>query len=153
MTDNGWYAGPNGRILAPTARSRATAGGRFGNALGMSVLTHAVGGLCVLLIAGRLSPPPDTGATLLQDVPRLVYAAPGRGGGGNGNRTPEPPRQLQRPGQDAVAIPSNARSDTSTLDRTTPPDSIDLPVVATSAGLQDLPGVITAIAPTSVAQS
>lgn len=152
MTDNGCYAGPNGRLLTPTPRARVTARGRFGNALGVSVLTHAIGGLCVLIVAGRLSPPPDTVEKLLQDVPRLAWAAPGLGGGGSGNSTPEPPRQLQRPGHDSVAIPSKARSDASTLDRTPPPDSIEVPVVATTAGLQDLPGVITAIAPTSMAQ-
>lgn len=151
MTDDGCYAGPNGRFLASTPHSRKTAGGRFGNALGVSVLTHAVGGLCVLLVAGRLSPPPDSVAKLLQDVPRLAWAGPGLGGRLSGNTTPGPPRQLQRPGQDSVPIPSKARSDASTLDRTTQSDSIDVPVVATTAGLQDLPGVITAIAPTSMA--
>jgi protein TonB len=152
MTDKGCYAGPNGRFLASTPHSRATAKGRFGNALGVSVLTHAVGGLCVLIVAGRLSPAHDAVAKLLQDVPRLAWAASDHGGGVYGNRTPASPRQLQRPGQDTVAIPSKARSDASTLDRTTPPDSIDVPVVATTAGLEDLPGVITAITPTSIAQ-
>lgn len=153
MTDNGCYAGPNGRFLAPTPHSRTAARGRFGNALGVSVLTHAVGGLSVLIVAGWLSPPPDTVAKLLQDVPRLAWIAPGLSGGVSGDRTPGPVRQLQRLGQDSVAIPSKARSDASTLDRTPPPDSIDVPVVATTAGLQDLPGVITAIAPTSMAES
>lgn len=153
MTDKGCYAGPNGRFLAPTPHSRATARGRIGNALGVSALTHAVCALCVLFATGWLSPPPDTVAKLLQDVPRLAWAASDLGGGVYGNRTPEPPRQLQRLGQDSVAIPSKARSDASTLDRTPPPDSIEVPVVPTTAGLEDLPGVITAIAPTSIAQS
>ena len=153
MTDNGCYAGPNGRFLAPTRHSRTSARGRIGNALGVSALTHAVCALCVLIATGWLSPPPDTVAKLLQDVPRLAWAASDLGGGVYGNRTPEPPRQLQRPGQDTVTIPSKARSDASTLDRTTPPDLIDVPVVATTAGLQELPGVITAIAPTSTTPS
>src|SRR5262245_56400128 len=152
MTDNGCDAGPNARFLAAGPQSRGTAGGRLGNALSVSVLTHAIACLCILLVAGRLSPPHGTVANLLQDVPRLAWIAPG-GPGGSGRETPTPARQLQRPGQDAVAIPSKVPSDAALIDRTTPPDAIEVPVVPTTAGVQELPGVMTAITTTSLAQS
>lgn len=148
MTDNGRYAGPNARFLAAGPHAHETNGARFGNALSVSVLTHALGGLCILLVAGRLSTSHDAVANLLQDVPHLAWIAPDLGGGRSGG-TPAPARQLQRPGQDSVAIPSKARSDATTIDRTTPPDLIEVPVVTTTAGVQELPGVITAIAPQS----
>lgn len=152
MTDNGCYAGPNARFLTAGSQSRGSTGGRLGNALSVSVLTHALGGLCILLVAGRLSSPHGTVASLLQDVPRLAWIAPG-GQGGSGKETPTPARQLKRPGQDVVAIPSKARSDAATLDRTPPTDSIEVPVVPTAAGVQELPGVITSITTASFAQN
>ncbi len=151
MTDNGCYAGPNARFLATSAHSGGTNHGRFGNALSVSVVTHVVGGLCILLVAGRLSPSHDSVASFLQDVPHLAWIA--AGGGGSGIGAPTPARQLQRPGQDPVAILSKARSDSTPIDGTTPPDSIEVPAVTTTAGVQELPGVITAIAPPSIAQS
>src|SRR5262245_40331711 len=120
MTDDGCYAGPNARFLAAGPQTRGTAGGRLGNALSVSVVTHAIGALCIVLVAGRLSSPHGTVANLLQDVPRLAWIAPG-GPGGSGKETPTPARQLQRPGQDAVAIPSKSRSDAAPIDRTPPP--------------------------------
>jgi len=144
MTDNGCYAGPNARFLAAGPHSRKTTGGRFGNALTVSVLAHAACGLSLLLVAGRLAPAPDTVARLLRD-PRLVVALSGLGGGGGPDASPVPSRPLQRVGKDPVAIPSTARSESNSLDRTTPPDSIEVPVVASVSGVQELPGVITAI--------
>lgn len=144
MTDNGCYAGPNARFLAAGTHSRATTGGRFRNALSVSVLAHAAGALSLLLVAGRFAPPPDTVARLLRD-PRLVVALHGFGGGGGPDTSPVPPRQLQRVGKDLVTIPSTARSDSNTVDQTPPPDSIEMPVIATTSGVQKLPGVITAM--------
>jgi len=145
MTDNGCYAGPNARFLSAAPGSRDAIGSRVGSALSVSLLAHIVGGLTILLIAGRLSPSHDTVAALLREVPHLTVALPGLGGGGSPDKSPLAPRQVQRPGNNPVAIPSKARPDTSTLDRTTPQDSIEVPVVATSSGVQELPGVITAM--------
>jgi len=153
MTDNGCYAGPNARFLAAGAPLRDTAGGRFGNALSLSFLTHVAGGVGILLLAGQLSPSHDTVANLLQDVPRHLALIAPDGKGGSGKETPTPAQQLQRPGQDTVAIPSKSRSDASAVDRTTPPDLIEVPVVTTTAGVQELPGVITAISAASLAPS
>src|SRR5262245_41956665 len=119
MTDKGCYAGPNARFLAAGPHSRGPDGGRFGNALSVSVLTHAVGGICILLVAGRLPPSHDTVANLLQDVPPLAWIGPAARGGGGPDAT-DPARQLQRPGRDTVAIPTKTRSQASTIDRTTP---------------------------------
>jgi protein TonB len=153
MTDKGCYAGPNARFLAAGAPLQHITNGRFGNALSLSFLTHVAGGLCILLLAGRLSSSHDTVAHLLQNVPHhLAWIAP-ESKGGSGNETPTPARPLQRPGHDAVAIPSKARSDASAVDRPTPPDLIEVPVVTTTAGVQELPGVITAISAASLAPS
>jgi periplasmic protein TonB len=144
MTDNGCYAGPNSRFLAAGPPSRETTGGRFGNALSVSVLAHAAGVLSLLLVARHFATPPDTVARLLRD-PRLVVALSGLGGGGSPDASPDIPRPLQRVGKDLVTLPSTAHSDSNTLDRPTPPDSIEVPVVATTSGVQELPGVITAM--------
>lgn len=145
MTDNGCYAGPNARFLSAAPNARETVGGRVANALSVSLLAHVVGVITLLMIASRLSSSHDSVAALIRDVPHLVVALPGFGGGGSPDTSSLAPREIQRPGKDLVAIPSKAPPDTSALDRTTPPDSIEMPVVATSAGVQELPGVITAI--------
>lgn len=153
MTDNECYAGPNARFLSAGAPVPGITRVRFGNALSLSFLTHLAGGLCILLLAGRLSSSHDTVANLLHDVPyHLALVAP-EAEGGSGKQTPTPARQLQRPGQDAVAVPSKARSDATASDRTTPPDLIEVPAVTTTAGVQDLPGAITTISAADLSPS
>src|SRR5689334_17925033 len=123
MTDNGCYAGPNARFLSAASNPRETVAGRVANALSVSLLAHVVGLITLLMIASRLSSSHDSVAALIREAPHLVVALPGFGGGGSPDTSTLAPRQVQRPGKDLVAIPSNARPDSSTLDRTTPPDS------------------------------
>ena len=145
MVQNDFYGGPNARLLAAGRHSPRSHDGRFGNALSLSALTHAIGGVCLLIVAGRLTPSHDTLANFLQDVPRLAWIADS-GSGGSGRNAPHPSPQLQRPGQDAVTIPTKPRSDARTLENSTPPQPLDGPLVSATAGIQELPGVMTGLA-------
>jgi protein TonB len=138
MPEDGSYAGPNARLLAAGAQSHEIARGRFGNALSVSALTHAVAVLSVLFVASRLSGPDDTVATLLPEMPRLAWIAPGDGGGRSGDRSKESARQLERPGNDSVAIPVKSRSDSPTLEPEVP-QATEIPAVSMTAGTNELP--------------
>ena len=145
MVQHDFYAGPNARLFAAGRRSLQTDDGRFGPALSVSALAHALGGVCLLLVASRLSPSHDAVANFLKDVPRLAWIADS-GSGGSGKDDPHPSQQLQRTGRDVVTIPTNARADSRTLDNSTPPESFEVPVVSATAGIQELPGVMTGLA-------
>jgi len=144
MVQHDFYAGPNATLFTAGHHPPKTHG-RFGNALSVSALAHAVGGVCLLLIAGRLSAPHDTVANLLKEVPRLAWIGDS-GSGGSGKKDPNPSQQLARPGRDAVTIPTNARANSRTRENSTPPQSFNVPVVSATAGIQELPGVITGFA-------
>src|SRR5882672_7235713 len=152
MPENGSYAGPNARLLAAGAQSHEIDRGRFGNALSVSALTHAVAVLSVLFVASRLSGPDDTVATLLPEIPRLAWIAPGDGGGGSGNRATASTRQLERPGSDPVAMPVKSRSDSRTLEPAAPPEALEIPAVSMSDGVSELPGMITTLSSNPILQ-
>jgi periplasmic protein TonB len=151
MPEISFDGGPNAHFLAAGPHLRRSNRGRFGNALSVSALTHALAALSVLFVASRLSQPHDSVAKLLQDIPHIAWIAPG--GGGSGKESPAPSRQLQRPGSDSVAIPVKARSEEQLIEQPTPPDALEIPVMSTAAGVQELPGVITAFAAISTAQT
>ena len=142
--------GPNARLLAAPAHSHEIAGGRFGNALSVSALTHAVAVLSVLFVASRLSGPHDTVAKLLPEIPRLAWIADG--GGGSGDPARDSARQLERPGSDPASIPVKSRSDSRTLEPAAPPETLEIPAVSTSAGMNELPGIITTLSSNSILQ-
>jgi protein TonB len=151
MTDNGCYAGPNARFLSSAPRSRETLGSRVGNALSVSLLAHVVGLITILMIASRLPSAQASVANLL-DVQHLAWI--GSGGGGSGQNAPEAATQLQQPGSDSIAIPAKPRSEPRTLEQAaTQQTMIEVPVVATTAGVQELPGVVTAITPVAIEQN
>lgn len=143
MVQHDFLGGPNARLLAAGHSPRPH--GRFGNALSVSALAHAIGGLCLLIVAGHLSPSHETVAKLLQDVPRLAWIGDA-GSGGRGANDLHPSQQLARPGHDAVTIPTNARADSRTLEDAPPPQPLDVPVVSATSGIQELPGVMTGLA-------
>ena len=143
-------AGPNAHFLAAEPYFRKTSRGRFGNALSVSALTHAVAVLSVLFVASRLSGPHDTVAKLLPDIPRLAWI--GDGGGGSGDPARDSGRQLERPGSDPVAIPVKSRSDSRTLEPAAPPEALEIPAVSMGAGMNELPGIITTLSSNSILQ-
>lgn len=144
MVQHDFFAGPNAGLFA-AGHSPQAGHARFGNALSVSALAHAIGGLCLLIVAGHLSSSHATVATLLQDVPRLAWIADS-GSGGSGKKDANPSQQLAHPGRDAVTIPTNARADSRRLEHSISPSSFNVPVVSATAGIQELPGVITGFA-------
>ena len=120
-------AGPNANFLATGPYFRQTSRGRFGNALSVSALTHAVAVLSVLFVASRLSEPHDTVAKLLPQIPRLAWI--GDGGGGSGDRDTESARPLERPGRDPIAIPVTSRSDSRIFEPAEPAAALEIPAV------------------------
>ena len=145
MTANDPWLGPNARFLGGSSHPREFFDPHVGNALSVSLFVHALALLAILSIATRLAGPNNKVATLLGDMGHIAWITPG-GGGSEGNNTPTPSRQLQRAGQDSLAIPSRSRSESQTLVDPTAP-VINVPVVAMRAGVDDVPGLITAIAP------
>lgn len=150
MADRSPAAGPNARLLAAGPHPREGASGQLGNALSVSLLIHVIGCLSFLLMAAEMQRPDGIVANLFQDVPHVAWIAPDSGDGGNGHRTTAPARQLQRPGQDMVAIPARRHSEAPvTRDIINP---VDVPAVPTTAGIEDVPGILTAIKPIAVAE-
>jgi protein TonB len=141
MVQNDFCSGPNARLLAAGSPSPQIVDGRFGNAVSVSALAHAVG-LCLLIVAARLWPTHDTVANLLQAHPHLALIAPGSEGGSTGNLE-QSSGARERRGPDAA--PTDARAVARTLEPTTPAPLLDIPVVSIVDGVQELPGVVTAI--------
>ena len=143
MVQHDFYAGPNARLFA-AGHSPCPEDGRFGNAFSVSALAHAIGGVCLVIVAGRLSPSHDTVANFLKDVPRLAWIADSASGG-TGTKDAHPPERLARQGRDAFTMPTNARADSRTL-RDSTPQAFEVPVVSAISGIQELPGVLTGLA-------
>jgi protein TonB len=113
------------------------------------MLVHGAGFLFILLVMSRL---PDASQTLAtsSELPKsivwIVEAGPGGGGHGGGNRRREPPRAMELPGRDKVTVPVAAPPTPAPLKNTpAPPVELDIPAIATTSGLQEMPGVLSAI--------
>ena len=82
---------------------------RVGNAFGISVLTHIVFFLLVILIV-NLMPEPIRLAILPErlsdEIVWLAVPGPGGGGGGGGNESLELPREAELPGKEELSIPA-----------------------------------------------
>jgi hypothetical protein len=80
---------------------------RFGGAVGVSLLAHA---LFILICYIMVTLPDPRPAAVVAERPvsrtELIWLAiPGPGGGGGGNRTPEPPKKLETRGPDKLSVP------------------------------------------------
>lgn len=122
---------------------------RLGRAFGLSLAAHAAALVLVLLIL-RHSPATDDQAPDRTPPPAgivwLTQPGPGGGGGGGGNRNPEPPRQAQLPGRDRLTVPVATPPARPTRPASEPPPvQLTVPAVTTAAGVEQLPGVLTAI--------
>ena len=122
-------------------------------ALMVSGLLHAIAFVLAALIATRLSSH-EMITGVAEPVPHITWIAPssnpGDGGAGSGNKAPAPARAMQRPGVDAVALPTEPRSFTARIDKPAIPQPLDLPAVPTTAGIIELPGVITTLTSTAL---
>lgn len=120
---------------------------RILNAVSASALLHGAGFLLVLLVMTRSpdTPPIDSVVTQPDGLVWTATPGPGGGGGGGGNGRPEPPQAAERPGADRLTVRA-ARTPAAQPTEVPAPDlSLAIPAVATSAGLRDLPGAITAV--------
>lgn len=157
MPDRDGRTSPNARLLAGDIQAARTTWGRSGNALSVSLLTHAAGLLLVAFIMSRLpdaNPPEKITSDTLSHVTWI--AQEGLGGGGSGDERPEPPRTTELPGRDALALPVSKprKSDPElTKDPPTPEQQVQIPAVMTMAGIRELPGIISALTPVSITDS
>jgi periplasmic protein TonB len=89
---------------------------------------------------------------LPKDIIWLSQPGPGGGGGGGGNKMPDPPRRAELPGKDKITVPvakpPKLEAPKPPKDVPQPEPQINIPAVTTQAGLQEIPGAISAV-PTS----
>lgn len=82
--------------------------GRFGGALGTSIISHVLF-FVVLYLLITLPPSPSVNAPETPFDPKsLVWLdtkGPGGGGGGGGNKSPDPPRKVEVKGPDKMSVP------------------------------------------------
>jgi TonB family protein len=117
-------------VQAPEVRKR------FGGAVGLSILAHAL----FFLILVAILAVPGVSDMIVEKAPNIVYVfspGPGGGGGGGGNQSQEPARQVElevpkppKPQPAPVPVP---------IPVTPPPPQITLPPITTQAPLS-LPG-------------
>lgn len=150
------HTSPNARLLGPDQPAQPRHGrGRFGGALSLSLAAHAAAALLAILALSRAGGPVDTapGPAPLPD--RIVWIAQdgrGGGGGGGGNRHPDPPQVAQAPGPDRMTVPVAPAPQQAPEVRETPsrPVELDIPAVATAAGVENLSGILDTTPFTSV---
>lgn len=141
---------PNARFLAGTVPAAQTPARRILNAFSVSMLGHVGGFLFILLVMSRL---PESAPQLMTPTAPpegIVWIAQpdegGAGGGGGGNREVEPARRAELPGREKVTIPAAAApAPEPEKEAPTPPIVVTIPAVTTSAGLQEMPGVLTSL--------
>ena len=146
-------SGPNARLLAADCGLEKPVRTPVGNALIVSVLVHAIALVLVAIVATRVATDRAKTTIVAENTPHITWivsAHPGDGGAGSGDNEPAPARPMQRPGVDAVAVPTKPPSTTARLDKPSTPEPLDLPAVPTTAGIRELPGVITTLTPTAL---
>lgn len=128
--------------------------GRFGGALGTSILSHVVFfGLLYVLVT--LPPPPvvDTPERPF-DPSQLIWAdmqGPGGGGGGGGNKSPDPPRKLETEGPAKVSVPvAKAPALTPPKEITKAPEeppkmALNVPIRPVDSGTAPIPGALNGL--------
>ena len=143
----------NARLLTADSAREDTVTTPVRNALIVSALFHAMALALMAVVALRVVESDDTTLSAPQQSPHITWIAqssqPGDRRGGSGDHMPAPARPMQRPGVDAVAVPTRPLSNSTRLDKVDP-EPLNIPAVPTTAGIQELPGVITTL--TSAAQ-
>jgi periplasmic protein TonB len=151
MTDGDSAASPNARLLVGPIPAARTSRGRIGNALSVSLLTHAAG---IVLVAVVMSRPPVSNsiAKITGETPsRITWIAQGGlKGGGRGNARLEPARRAEVPGREALTVPVSKPALEPNKDPPKLEQQLQIPAVTAMAGVQELPGIISALTPISV---
>lgn len=148
---------PNARFLAGDIPPATTPRGRIGHALSVSLLTHVAGLLLIALVMSRL-PVGNPPATITSETPSHItwIAQAGLGGGASGNDRPEPARSAELPGREALTVPASKPHSSAPELAKDPPKlepQLQIPAVTTMAGIQELPGVVSALTPVSITDS
>lgn len=127
---------------------------RTGSAVMVSVASH-LGTVLLFLVLSRILPTPLRNVDLFPDRenPDLIWldqAGPGGGGGGGGNQQLEPPRQLETPGRDRLAVPVVKPPELEAppkpdVKEAPPIEQLNIPVVAMNSGDVVLPGALQGI--------
>jgi protein TonB len=153
MTGYDPRSGPNAHLLAADGPIEQTVRRPVRNALIISIVSHAIALVLGAIVATRLPTERDKATHVAQNTAHITWIAPsnpGDGGAGSGNKAPAPARPMQRPGVDAVALPTKPLSSTAQLDKPAIPEPLNLPAVPTTAGVKELPGVITTLTSTAL---
>jgi len=123
---------------------------RIGPAAIASAMTH-IAAVAIAIVLARAIPAGRASATAPRDerpdkIVWLSEQGEGRGGGGSGDHTPQPPRRAEMPGTDAITVPVEmTRSIDAAVDRE--PDSVrhlSIPAIPTAAGVESLIGALEA---------
>ena len=157
MHDHDPGSSPNARFLTGDIPAAFPARGRIGNALSAAFLTHVAGFLLVAFVMSRL-PHANRPADITAQAPSHItwISTAGLGGGGSGNHRLEPARRAEIPGRDPLTVPvrrppSSAPEPMKELLKLE--QRLEIPAVSTMAGVQELPGVISALTPVSITDS
>ena len=154
MPDRDSGAGPNARLLAGNIPAARTSRGRIGNALSVSLLTHAAGFLLVALVMSRLPVSHSLAKTTYETPSRITWMAQGGlKGGGRGNARLEPAPRAEVPGREALTVPVSKPTPEPNKDPPKPEQQLQIPAVTAMAGVRELPGIISALTPSSVTDS
>jgi periplasmic protein TonB len=143
------------RLLAADWGRDGSVRTRVGRAFVISAFVHAVALVLVATIALKVTRQGEPVPRLAQATAHITWIADpspslsGDGGSGSGDHAVTPARPMQKPGVDAVAVPT--RSSPARVDTPSKPEPLEIPALPTSAGIQDFPGEITTL--TSVTDS
>ncbi|HEX5473328.1 MAG TPA: TonB family protein [Vicinamibacterales bacterium] len=148
---------PNAHFLAGDTPAPASLLSRWGRSLrasGFSLAAHVVVFALLLFIMTR--PGIVEKATTAIPNYELVFLqqpGPGGGGGGGGNKSPEPPRKAEAEGADKITVPvaKPRKIENPIKPKDIPPveQKMDIPVQQMASGVQQLPGVVESLPPTT----
>jgi protein TonB len=93
--------------------------------------------------------------TITYETPsRITWIAPaGRGGGDSGNARLKPARPAGMPGREALTVAVSKPTPEPTRDPQKLEQQLQIPALTTIAGVQELPGIVSALTPISVTDS
>lgn len=120
---------------------------RLGGAVGVSIATHIVV-FVGLMIAAAILPASPIGSlqpNVIKDIVWLARPGPGGGGGGGGNKSPEPPQRAELPGKQKITVPVQkpvALENPKPKDEPTPEQQLVIPAKTLASASQTLPGVL-----------
>ena len=154
MTAHDPRIGPNARLLGADCGIPRAGRRPVGHALIVSVLAHAVAVAVAAIVATQLPKQRETPHVAYNAAHITWIAQPSAesdvGGGGSGQKMLAPARAIERPGIDAVALPTKPPSTIGRVDTPAISQPLEFPAMPTTAGVNNLPGVITTLTSLSV---